>query len=541
MNFIQRVGLSTGKWTLSRCVFCCFNAFTGEDIRVEAAIPGSVRCYKLSAGGSEKQPASVGDWAQVFVSSCLRSMQALQQTDNMRLRCLDMFYDDAEEGPKLEGRFLELAETLYGQGWKLGTDTGSHTTDSSNNLLARIICDYYLRVCRPQVAVAFFERVIFKYPRCVDKYLSTLAADHQISRAIQFVSNKISFFRDHNLNIALGWLAEHILQNYTLYESDEVELAVKESVKRNPGDINSWLCLAALSVKNNDYCQALTALNQASPVLYIRDSERSLQPESRIASIIKADSLDGDLLKAYKILLSIHNSIGWERLIGIRADSFLLEEEYHRSVHASYVVRAEGETGSLEKLDSEELPSQTQDPLRDSHKKICERWLDELFLCLYHDVRALRMFEGAISDQANDFSAAECLMLGRLVLRLNAGVERAKKLFHQVAKQSTDEASRAQAEIALMELYASEKRLSHALSAAIRYMFVSPEHSSNVRRFYVGDPFCSAFVLILKSSGFIQTKSALATLCKESSHILRYFEESVFGVLSSANVQGFDY
>lgn len=132
----------------------------------------------------------------------------------------------------------------------------------------------------------------------------------------------------------------------------------KRAVTAAPSEFSTWAQLADVYVKLEQWDLALLTLNSCPMFTYQdRDTPRMPQP-SRIMLPILAESIldeidegqprqgdphdyihpslrklhaaayQGTFLKAYNILTKIAQSIGWDQLLKIRSEVFVMEEEY---------------------------------------------------------------------------------------------------------------------------------------------------------------------------------------------------------------------
>lgn len=200
---------------------------------------------------------------------------------------------------------------------------------------------------------------------------------------------------------------------------------------------------------------------------------------------LQAATYQGTFLKAYSLLTSIAAAIGWDQLLKTRSLVFVMEEEYRSERQQSITPRAptsknastvalsgtpngsrnaddgtsdseEGEEDaagassapngttensmlaaerSMEKpnptITAEEVKSGSDepDPSHSSYtnfqnKRLCERWLDNLFMVLYEDLRIYTIWRtemGQYRQQQLQYkkSAAEWEILGDLAERLH--------------------------------------------------------------------------------------------------------------------------
>lgn len=100
-----------------------------------------------------------------------------------------------------------------------------------------------------------------------------------------------------------------------------------------------------------------------------------------------------------------------------------------------------------------------------SKKALCERWLDNLFMVLYEDLKIYTIWKAEMNQfQSQNLeyhrSASEWEILGDLSLRLGHNDD-AKEAFQRCLEIRYSE----KAWLSLMNCYIEEKKISHALNA----------------------------------------------------------------------------
>lgn len=144
-------------------------------------------------------------------------------------------------------------------------------------------------------------------------------------------------------------------------DKGEGEMALecaKRAVTAAPSEFSTWAQLADVYVKLEQWDLALLTLNSCPMFTYQdRDTPRMPQPSRIMLPILSESILDeidegqprqgdphdyihpslrklhaaayqGTFLKAYNILTKIAKSIGWDQLLKIRSEVFVMEEEY---------------------------------------------------------------------------------------------------------------------------------------------------------------------------------------------------------------------
>jgi hypothetical protein len=102
-------------------------------------------------------------------------------------------------------------------------------------------------------------------------------------------------------------------------------------------------------------------------------------------------TLKGTFLSAYRLLVEMSRKVGWDELLKIRGEIFVMEQEINAA--------------------SSVLPSSPLIP-GGKGKRLCERWLDNLFMLLYQD---LRLF--AALQTENQHCHQQGLTLHQIALR----------------------------------------------------------------------------------------------------------------------------
>ncbi|KAJ1677365.1 bud site selection protein, partial [Spiromyces aspiralis] len=95
-------------WTIQSGIYCCYNAFTGEDVRVQVNIPGSVDAYIVTASGERKEPTDA-TWRDCSISAMLRAI-LYKESEGYEFNGLRRV--STITSPKDERQFLENAHHL---------------------------------------------------------------------------------------------------------------------------------------------------------------------------------------------------------------------------------------------------------------------------------------------------------------------------------------------------------------------------------------------------------------------------------------------
>lgn len=97
---------------MSSGTYCCFNAFSRVDVRVEVKIPGGVDAYVVDLRG-DRHEATPEIWQETYLSALLR---AIRYADDASYRLAGYRKMDPITTVEAEERFLRAADELFFQG-----------------------------------------------------------------------------------------------------------------------------------------------------------------------------------------------------------------------------------------------------------------------------------------------------------------------------------------------------------------------------------------------------------------------------------------
>jgi tetratricopeptide (TPR) repeat protein len=434
-------------------------------------------------------------------------------------------------------------------GWQLGSDPEIQVPNLVSNHLTTGLLEYINTTGRYASGINLFEKL-----RTRDAEISSLlarvyiAADEEV-KAVEILHESIQELpMDYSL---LDCQAEFCASKG---RSDLALEIAKRSVVSAPSEFGTWARLAEIYVSMEQWDLALLTLNSC-PMFTYQDKDAPRMPEplkvflpampetlcdeiddSNADSIelvhptlrkLHAAGFKGTFLKAYVLLTEITKKIGWDQLLRIRSQVFVMEEEYRHekqtitqptgSRNASTTalrspspkMNGHGEDGigspssdvhngeashkgdSIEKpshtITSEEVkagsdevgyqlflpttPKPVPIPLRGKaaptsppfasriayilyptntprkpdqtqystytqfqNKRLCERWLDNLFMVLYEDLRVYTIWRTEMAQYRQQQlpyqkSAEEWEILGELAERLHH-IEEAVEAYH---------------------------------------------------------------------------------------------------------------
>ena len=380
-------------------------------------------------------------------------------------------------------------------------------------------------------------------------------------------------------------LSEFLLSRGELEKADHF---ASESLKSFPNDFSNWRRLIQIKIARGQIAKALTILNNApmtsangdgdfykslpKPVLISLPGTGGLSgPDSHqsVLEKLKAPGLKGTFKEAYELLIEIYKAIGWDDLLEFRSKVFIMERELLGNTESLPVL--EMGVHSVSVIDDDpkgplnrDLKSPLNEPvhllslpdtnfLSKTGKKLCERWLDNLILILFEDLRIFSLFKEELSGKSAssitsthsvNHSLREWLLLGKLSKRLGHLEE--SKLAHQKCLFITAAAPSLQfynqlkminsALIALIQIYCKEGRVQLSILCTLRLLNSQRSlYSSLLHPTRVSFDLCG----LIERVGLKRVESEMRT-CGEESEGKKKLEEFLEFV-KNAKIHGYNY
>ncbi|KAI8847522.1 Chs5p-Arf1p-binding proteins-domain-containing protein [Chytridium lagenaria] len=350
-------------WKIKSGTYCCFNAFSRVDVRVEVRIPGGVESYVVDLRWHPITNPAI--WQETAVSSVLRSI--LDDNDEpdgndgqplLGLRKLDHFLHWREPYS------LKKNSNKINKGWQLGTDPEVQVATYFSNHLTNGIMKYFMESGRLEEAAKFFEPLFEKDPevgavlarsylgtdeeiKAVDT-LYTALKRQPLSYGVLLV--QIDFF---DMALKLAKLAvTYAPSEYTTWSKLTqvyIELGDFESdSQRMPPPVRTHLPLKPdLATLKND--EDPKKVPPGNGTVYDENDPRENEIHPELLRL-PALSLRGTFSKAYALLIRIVSKVGWDELLRFRSNVFVMEEEYriHRAITEEKSKSDEHESGDTE-------------------------------------------------------------------------------------------------------------------------------------------------------------------------------------------------
>lgn len=488
-------------------------------MRVDVKIPGTVESYCVDERRVQRE-ATDALWLETFLCGTLRAYAYADDGcgDTIK-KIVAVRRFDPITSTDLEEKFLDAAGRLFFKGWQLGSEPEIQVPNLVSNHLTTGILNYINTTGRYASGINLFEKLRSKDPEVSSLLGRVLISADEEARAVNLLRDAIE---DLPMDYSLLDCQAALLQ-----KEGHLDWALKlaqQSVIAAPSEFGTWSRLAEIYVAQENWDLALLTLNSCPMFTYQdKDTPRMPEPARVVLPLDAALALDefddavngyshelvheslqklsagtyrGTFAKAYSLLTDITAKIGWDQLLRIRSQVFVMEDEYRNektqpaepqqttrsssttAVHqASPVVngksRAEdsevgddekaeapnslsspgntGSTSAVAPLDdstaslerpentvaSEEVKSGSDDHtpansafVQFQHKRLCERWLDNLFMVLYEDLRVytiwrteMARYKASLSDPNSNItyekSAEEWELYGDLAQRLH--------------------------------------------------------------------------------------------------------------------------
>ncbi|KAL8900270.1 MAG: hypothetical protein Q9207_005774 [Kuettlingeria erythrocarpa] len=489
----------------------CYNAFSRLDMRVDVKIPGGVESYCIDERG-DKRVASDALWVETFLCAVLRAYAYADDGSGDSIKkIIGVRRFDPVTSTEMEQRFLDAAERLFFKGPQLGSEPEVQVPNIVSNHLTTGLLNYIHTTGRYTSGMNLFEKL-----RARDMEVSSLLARVMISgdeevQAVRLLHDAIAKLpMDYSL---LDCQATFCQSKGRL---DWALECAKRGVTAAPSEFATWAKLAEVYVGLEQWDLALLTLNSCPMFTYQdKDLPRMPDPARILLPVLPESMLDeiddppghydevhpslrklhaagykGTFLKAYSLLTEITSKIGWDQLLRIRSQVFVMEEEYRSEKQINHNPNPNASTTALRGTPSpgingeasEGHPDGATDPQTDDketlnenqasssppesatmaaesiekpehtitpevvksgnddesaetanakskytqfhNKRLCERWLDNLFMVLYEDLRIYTIWRTDMAraqSESSDYrkSAEEWEILGELAERLH--------------------------------------------------------------------------------------------------------------------------
>ena len=488
-------------------------------MRVEVKFPGKTEAYYVDDRGTRKDNPSTNLWLEAYLCAVIR---ALLYSDDHNYKLSGWRKIDPLPDIESESRLLEAVEKLFSKGWQLGSEPEVQVATTVTNHLTTSLLMYFAYTGRHESAINLFEKLRTTTPEATALLVRTFLNMDEEIRAIDTLTQAL-------LNNPLDHVLLDIQCQY-LQEKGRNDLALKvakRAVNCAPAEFLSWARLTEIYIAMDEYEQALLTLNSC-PMFTYYDKDTVRLPVARTASLpmpqdtpdemaedppvqadstllrLPAPSLRGTFSKAYDLLSKLVTKVGWDDLLRYRSQVFVMEEEYRtqkatpkingtptmdKAAEATDPVSIqEPKTVHAPESSDGEKPKSQGSPFQD--KRLCERWLDNLFMVLYEDLRVFTIWRAEMSHFKTQNltyrkTSTEWEILGDLAWRLYHQTE-AEEAYQAAVEQAFSVKSWRK----LLEIYQDRGDFENALTCVVKvtsynrrwYGLFSPALSLSMRR-----------------------------------------------------------
>ncbi|KAJ3904552.1 Chs5p-Arf1p-binding proteins-domain-containing protein [Lentinula edodes] len=348
------------SWKVKNGCYCCFNAFSRVDIRVDVKIPGGVNAYAIDLRG-ERHEATQELWQETYVSALLRSILYSDDPNYW----LDAYRKlDPITSPDSEIRFLQAAEALFMKGWQVGSDPEIQVATVVSNHLTAGIMKYFGDSGRYQPAANLFEKIAIREPEVASLLARSYIGMNEEVKAVQIMTSSI---RQTPSSYTLLHAQCDLLRSKG--KNDWAVKLARQAVNCAPSEFVTWEKLTECWIDLGEFESALLTLNSCPMFTFNgRDVHRNLTParvhlpfarpigeilpervkteddEADPALLrLPAPGLRGTWARAYALLTRLVSQIGWDELLKTRSCVFVMEEEYRmQKAHGDISAVANG-------------------------------------------------------------------------------------------------------------------------------------------------------------------------------------------------------
>ncbi|CAH7685479.1 Chs5p-Arf1p-binding proteins-domain-containing protein [Phakopsora pachyrhizi] len=343
-------GSNKSGWRIRSGCYCCFNAFSRVDVRVEVKIPGGVEAYLIDLRGERHEPTPI-IWTETYVSAILR---AVLYADDPNYRLAGYRKIDPITTPEAEQRFLRAAEEIFFKGWQLGSDPEVQVATVISNHLTTGIMKYFGDSFRWGPAINLFEKLTVKEGEVAALLAQAYLGMNEEVKAVQVLHRALE-------EMPQSYSLLHVQCDFLRSKGGQyIEWALKlarQAVNCAPSEFVTWAKLTEVYIELGRYSDALLTLNSCPMFTYnerdlhrmptpsrshlpiksfiaesqLLDEDSARDNEADITLLrLPAPSLRGTFAKAYGLLTKLVILVGWDELLKCRSQVFVMEEEYRQ-------------------------------------------------------------------------------------------------------------------------------------------------------------------------------------------------------------------
>ncbi|OAA65600.1 clathrin-coated vesicle protein [Niveomyces insectorum RCEF 264] len=343
-------------------LYCCYNALSRLDMRVHVSIPGTVESYCVDERG-EKRKAADDLWLETYLCSVLRAYSYADDGSGETIRkIMGVRRFNPVTNTETEHRFLSAAEQLFFRGWQLGSDSTVQVPNIVSNHLVSGLLKYFETTGRYASGINLFQKLQTQNPEVASLLAKVLFMGNEEVEGVRVLYEALK--AEPMDYVMLDTQADFLLRKARTAatpEQKEERLRMALSCADRgtvaaPSEFGTWAKLAEVYVALEDWENALTILNSC-PMFTYQDKDAPVMPEPKEVSLpilpeTRLDEIDdemearfseqvdpsllnlrgaayrGTFKHAYDLLTEMTAKIGWDQLLKIRSNVFVMEDEY---------------------------------------------------------------------------------------------------------------------------------------------------------------------------------------------------------------------
>lgn len=348
-------------------------------MRVQATIPGKVESYYIDERG-DKGHATDELWLETYLCSVLRAYTYADNGSGDSIRkIVGVRRFNPVTNTETEHKFLQAAEQLFfkgmfsipwcigaelicSPGWQLGSDSLVQAPSNVSNHLTSGLLKYFHTTGRFASGINLFEKLRTKNVEVSSLLAKVLFMGNEEVQGVRVLYQSI---QDLPMDYAMLDAQAEFLKKKALnpahpdLKGERLKMALgcaNRSTIASPSEFGAWARLAEVFVAMEDWENALTTLNSCPMFTYhdkdeprmpepkdihlptlpeTRLDEIDSEPESRYGEQVhpslmglRGAQYKGTFKHAYSILTEMTAKIGWDQLLKIRSNVFVMEDEY---------------------------------------------------------------------------------------------------------------------------------------------------------------------------------------------------------------------
>ncbi|KAF8183107.1 Chs5p-Arf1p binding protein [Mycena galopus ATCC 62051] len=282
---------NTPVWKVRNGCYCCFNAFSRVDFRVDVKIPGGVIAYVVDLHG-EQHDATPDMWQETYVSALLRvilysddpthALDAYRKLDPItspRASCASSLRPRhcSSRAPHIS--LLRRHDKLIVRtrtGWQVGLDPEIQVASVTMNHLTAGLMKYFGASGRFQQAANLFEKLVVREPEVSSLLARAYLGMHKEVKALQIMSTALRTAPGPSSYTLLHAQCDFLREKGS---SDWAPKLVRQAVNAAPSEFVRWEKLTEVYVELGMFESALLTLNSCPMFTFNgRDAHRQLAP-----------------------------------------------------------------------------------------------------------------------------------------------------------------------------------------------------------------------------------------------------------------------